>query len=124
MPGPEQRSLTQRAVWWAFDRTDRYGDPVYVPGEEIPVRWEDRKSQAIDSQGNKINVDATVGTNKLLAVNDLLWLGKLKDMPAQPTLVREVVSVEVIPDIKGRFNQYTILCRNYAGRIQIPGTGT
>lgn len=124
MPGPEVRSLQQRAVWWAYDRADRYGDPIFVPGEEIAVRWEDTKSQAIDSQGNKINVDSTVYLKQTVAVNDLLWLGKLKDLPNQPTNVREVVSIESVPDIKGRITQYTAMCRNYAGRIQIPGTGT
>lgn len=124
MPAPELTSLIQTAVWWAFDRHDRYGDPIHRPGEEISVRWEDRKSQAIDPQGNKINVDSTIYTSRLVAVNDLLWLGKLKDMPEQPTSVRRVVSVETVPDIKNRFNQYTAMCQNYAARIQIPGTGT
>lgn len=124
MPPPEVTSLIQKAVWFQYDRPDRYGDSIFVPGEEVSVRWEDRKSQAVDSQGNKINIDATVFLKQLVAVNDLLWLGKLKDMPNQPTNVREVVSIESTPDIKGRFTQYTALCRNYAGRIQIPGTGT
>ena|SRR5882672_1325116 len=124
MPHPSIAFLHQRACLWEYARADRHGDPIHTPAIEIPVRWEEGRAQAVDPQGNKINIDATAQVAQEVAVNDLMWLGKLKDLLPQPQDVKEVVGFDFTPDIKGRNIQRNVYLRNYAGAIQIPGTGT
>lgn len=110
MPPLETSFYNQAAqVWTATITPDNYGQPRVTARREIRVRWEDRKLETSDPQGNTIMVDAVVTTSEDIPVGSWLWLGEEKDWPSNNTLnpltqapLHSVTFLRRIPDVKSR----------------------
>jgi len=119
MPPPEVASLTQRAVLWPAAGVDAYGQ-VTVAAEpvEITVRWETKRQEVLDRQGNTVALDGVVVVRQDVAVGSRLWQGELCDwvgtgsgLSHDDEEIYEVKTYDQDPDIKGRaqFRQLGIM---------------
>ena len=106
MPAIEEACRKQKAMLWAYDGVNRYGQStVSSTGTEIKVRWENDRKQTLDPNGNIIAVDAVVVVGQVVTIGSIMWLGAQSDLPSDliPTSnIMQVVSYASIPDIKGR----------------------
>lgn len=126
MPAPEVTSRYQKVVLWAKTGVDRYtntlrGDPV-----QLTVRWRYTNRDAMDPQGNKIQINATVDTEQDIPMNSLLWLGTLPEWnssgsAATDTGLMEVVSFDNTPDVKNRVVKRTFGLKRYKNTLPESG---
>ncbi len=101
MPVMETDNLTQKAVLWAANGFDDYGEFRVDAPIEISVRWEDSRGDTVDANGNTVAYDAAVVVDRAITVGSVMWLGQLKDLTDTVTKLR-VVTYESVPDVKGR----------------------
>lgn len=111
MPVLEKMDLNQTAVLWLKLSENQYAQPVVNPvGVEIRVRWNDKRTQRQDKDGNPIFYDATVVVSQDVPVDSILWLGELADIPgsADPPVPEsdlfKVSKINTALDLKGRPN--------------------
>ncbi len=102
MPPLETDGRLQKAVLWAANDTDRYGELKVDAAIQIDIRWETGQKEAVDPQGNTIAFESTVIVDRVIPVGSILWLGEKNDLPNPPTNLRHVVDYSEIPDVKGR----------------------
>ena len=102
MPSIESSGRKQKAVYWALSSRDRYGDVTVSAAVEVSVRWEDREVDVLNAQGEKIKAEAVVTVGQDMAIGGLLWLGELADIATPPVDLKQIVSFDKIPDVKGR----------------------
>jgi hypothetical protein len=103
MPAPELNGRHQKAVLWEKVGLDNYGNPTLDASPvEIVVRWEEGRSESIDDNGNPIGVDAQVIVAQEIPVGSIMWRGALANLPNPPTGLKQVISYNETPDIKGR----------------------
>lgn len=107
MPPLESSNRPHKAVLWQKVGVDRYNQTTVRPGVEISVRWVSDKGEALDPNGVKISLDASVIVGQDLAIGDQLWLGLLEDWYGtgsgdNDTELMEVVTFEKTSDLKGR----------------------
>lgn len=120
MPNPESTHRKQKAVLRAASGFDDYGEAKVTAAVEIDVRWENRRDEVLDANGNTIGVDATVVVNQDIAIGSIMWLGLLKNFSAPFTNLMEVVTFNKVPDIKGRKFRRVVNLIRYSD--QIPAT--
>lgn len=108
MPAPELCNLTDYAVLWETSTSDGYGRSKVSAAVEIRVRWEDSRSESGDPQNTVQSNPVTVFVDRAIAMDSILWHGKLVDVPTVPTGLCKVVGVGYTPDIKGRVTQRTV----------------
>lgn len=109
----QSRHRHQEAVLWAYNGTNRYGEPLVLDPVEICVRWENKRTEMLDAQGNKVEVEALVVVNQDIAINSQMWLGTLSNWVGTGSAGTddEVMMVRVFnktPDIKGRCYRRTV----------------
>ncbi len=107
MPAPEVHNRPHTAVYWEKVGVDRYNNVTVRDGVDIKVRWVWTKGEALDPEGKRISIDATVILAQDVSVGDQLWLGDLEDWygtgsGGDDTEVMEIVSIERTEDLKGR----------------------
>ncbi|KKN70648.1 hypothetical protein LCGC14_0429210 [marine sediment metagenome] len=102
MPPIETISRHQKAVLWAANGFDDFGEPKVDAATEITVRWQEGLQEAVDPNGNTIALDAVVVVNQDVTVGSIMWLGKKDDLASPPVDLKQVVSFSKIPDVKGR----------------------
>jgi hypothetical protein len=101
---PANRSLYQKAVLWMYNSDDEYGDPKVDASVEISCRWEKRRSQSVDAEGNAIAVEAEVMVDREIKVDSILWKGEKNDYDASTaTDYMQVKVYDEVPDVKNRF---------------------
>ena len=111
MPDMEQSDLHQKAMYWAAASTfDNYGEQELGSPVEINVRWEYKRQELTDAQGNTIAVDAIVAVDRTVAVGSVMWLGTQKAYNALSTSPTRyyVYSFKAIPDVKNRATRKTV----------------
>lgn len=116
MPPIESINRHQKAVvWYWTGEVDEYGRPKVQQPEEIQVRWESTQRDTQDGQGRKVSYEASVKYHKTIPINSLLWLGKQVDLNEEnPTSgVMQVMSEEIVPDLKGRNTTYNYSLSRY-----------
>lgn len=111
--------LHQKAVYWAADGHDDYGDVKVAAPVNINVRWEERQSEVLDSDGNTIRIDAVVVVDREMAAGGILWLGEEADLPDSPTNLKQVVIYSTIPDVKGREFRRVVKLIKYSNELPI-----
>jgi hypothetical protein len=104
MPPIETYGRFQRAVLWRLTGTDAYGEPTRGEAEEIDIRVEFGRRQALDQSGNRIMIDAVGVVDNEIPLRSTIWLGELVDWVGtgpggSETEVMEVRTYEAIPDI-------------------------
>jgi len=107
MPSLESRDRKQTALWWYKTGVDNYGQPIIEDPVEIKVRWENKRDESLNKQGEPVAIDATVQLGQRVYPGDLMWLGTLDDWnnggsTATNNEILQVDSYNEVPDIKGR----------------------
>lgn len=116
MPQMEINDLHQFAVYQAANGSDTYGNKKVDAAIEICVRWETKRKEVQDGEGNTIVLESNVVVNQELKIGSTLWLGQLTDYPSPPTDLQQVVTYTEIPDVKNRIS------RRVAGLIKLSDT--
>lgn len=111
MPDMESDNLHQKALLWAANGINDYGQYKVDAKVEINVRWQEERRQGVDAQGSTIAIEATVVVDREITVGSIMWLGSEEDLTTDPpTGLKQVLSYRKIPDIKGRsFRRVAIL---------------
>lgn len=107
----------QKAVLWTFAGYDGHGEVKVNAAAEIDVRWEERRSETLDADGNSIAVDATVVLGQEVAVGSILWLGALADVATPPVNLKQVVVCNSVPDVKAREFRRTVGLAKYSNEL-------
>lgn len=113
MPRPDNAMMPHRAVLWRKAGADESGNTVLSAPEEIRLRWNKKRTEALQPDGTRISVDATVRTRVDLVVGDQLWLAPDPALDAleqwygtgsggHDNEVMEVVGFNWTSDVKGR----------------------
>lgn len=106
MPPVETFERHDKAVLWAKTGVGRYGEPTLAAPVELVVRWDDKKIEMADKQGDIVSYDALVVVTQDILIGSLMWHGGLDDLPGtayQPESdVMEVKVFDKCPDLKGR----------------------
>lgn len=74
MPAMESKDLHGRALLWRVSGVDNYAEILTAAPVEIRLRLNDSATEALDPQGNKIGLDATIVTAVDLGIGDVLWM--------------------------------------------------
>lgn len=115
----ETTSRHQKAVLWAANGFDDYGEPKVDAAVEIDVRWEEKLQEAVDPNGNTVAVDAVAVVNQDIVVGSIMWLGKKDDLATPPVDLKQVMAFNKIPDVKGRVFRRTVDLVRYSN--ELPG---
>ena len=107
----------QKSVLWTIAGYDGHGDVKVNAGVEIDVRWEERRSETLDANGNSIATDATVVVGQEVAVSSIMWLGNLVDVASPPVNLKQVVVYNCIPDVKCREFRRTVGLVKYSNEL-------
>ena len=110
----ESSDLHQKAVLYTLSDRDNYGRVTLNAGKEISVRWENKQSEVLDSQGVSIATDTVVYVNQDIDIGSILWLGKKIDLPSTPTELKQVISSQKIPDVKNRAFRRRLMLMKYS----------
>jgi hypothetical protein len=133
MPQLELATLTQRAVLWRANGSDAYGEPTVDDASvEVAVRWNTKRREITDKQGNTVAYDAVAMVDRKIAVGSVMWLGRLSDLqvgvagfptvsPPQDDLY-QVASYSEQPDIKGQAVARSVTLMRYKGCLPSIGT--
>lgn len=130
MPPIEQKDCLQKALIWETNGIDEYGQfKRSATSEEIDVRWIYKQSEAMDSQGTPISIDATVISLQEYKVGSFLWRGSQEDLESElpgtstgntllPTSnLFQVVMVSVTSDIRDREIRYELQLKRFNGKL-------
>lgn len=119
MPAPELIGRYQSAVLWPITSRDGYGQPVVDRDNpvELRVRWDGTRVERVDRDGNTIVIDATVITDRSIAIGSLLWQGSLDDLPGTGLVPEEDVMVVKFsddqPDLKNRHVAHSVMLMKF-----------
>lgn len=117
MPAQETTSRHQKAVLWAANGVTDYGKIKVDAAAEIDVRWEEGLQEAVDPNGETIAIDAMVVVDQDVVVGSIMWLGEKDDLATPPVDLKQVVSFNKIPDIKGREFRRTIGLIRFSNKL-------
>lgn len=115
MPTLEQLDRYQKAVYWPYVSTDDYGEAVVGVAQELTVRWVNRRREVLDANGNTVSIDATVITDREIAIGSRMWLGSIDDLPGTgsadpPTSnIMTVVAYNKTPSLLARETHHEVL---------------
>ncbi len=104
----EVANMNQKAVLYAANGYDDYGEPKVAAAVEIDVRWLTGRRESIDAQGNTIALDSQAVVDRNIPIGSALWLGALADIPSPVTDLQTVIDYQETPDIKARNFRRTI----------------
>ena len=118
MPPLERTDLLQTAVLWRRDTFDTYGEPTYLPPEEVACRWVDKRNENINPLTQTKPVDVQVILAIQARVDDVLWLGLLEDLTGTAEDIPTTGAMKIekennTPDIKQRNTRYDYGCMRY-----------
>lgn len=79
------RMMKQKAVYWAPNGTDKFGQQAYAAPVELRCRWEDKQELFIDITGTQQVSKSIVYVESDVKLDGVLWLGELEDVaPINP----------------------------------------
>ena len=117
MPPIEVQGRTQKAVLWERSDYDDYGKYTVKTPVELVVRWEDGQRQSSGAQDSVIAITGKVYVDRLIPIGSIFWKGALKDIPASPTNLKEVIDLQEVPDLKGRNTQRIAIVETYNNQL-------
>lgn len=111
------RRLHQKAVLWSNTGKNNYGEVTVGTATEINVRWEETQSDITDANGQTVAVTAEVAVDREITVGSIMWEGAEADLPDAPTNLKQVLSYQEVPDIKGRTFRRIVLLGKYGNTL-------
>lgn len=125
MPGIETNGRHQDAVYWAATSSKtRYGKLKVSAAAAIVVRWEDVYREAIDANGNPIQIVAELVVPIEIPLGTIFWQGLLADVPSPPVDLFKVVGRETVPDLKARETMRTVMLAKFSDTLPEIDAGT
>lgn len=79
MPPLTTSDLKETAVLWPVEGKDHRGTLLRGEPVEVKVRWDWRREDVLDANGQKVAIDARAGVDREVKVDSWMWLGKLDD---------------------------------------------
>lgn len=125
MPAMEVSDLHQIACYWALSTYGDYGETrmgALTDAVQLNVRWEERKSQAINPQGNTVATDVMVIVDRVVTPGGMMWLGEKDDLPSAVsslTDVYQIIEVRAIPDVKNRHTRRRCKLMRYSDTLPV-----
>lgn len=116
----ETMERNDRATLWVANGVNDYSEPTVSEPVEIDVRWESRRGERGDAQGNVVVYDAVVVVDRVIPIQSILRLGTIADYRASDTddlLLYSVVDFSGIPDLKGRNTRRLAYCKRYSNQL-------
>jgi len=125
MPHIETLYLNQKALLWAANGKDNYGEVKVDDKVQINVRWEKGDTEGLDALGNKITVNSLVVVDREIAVGSILWKGTMDDYLSgeygtgddQSVELEQVVNYSETPDIKARSFRRVVFTVRYSKEL-------
>jgi len=117
MPSPETVNRHQKAVLWAANGYDTYGDIKVSANVEIDVRWEEKRREILDPQGNSITIEAEIVVDRDITIGSIMWLGNKVDLATPPVDLKQVVAFNKTPDIKGLNYRRTVSVIRFSNEL-------
>lgn len=109
MPSIERMGLKQYAVVWFAGPVDNNGDVTVRTPVEIRCRWEESIGEQLSpTTGATRDSAQSIMVDRLIPVDSIIWLGKLKELPTTLSNLRQVVTVKNMPDVKSRDSLRTV----------------
>lgn len=107
MPAFETMDRPQTATYWEVNGVNSLGQPTVGSPVELSVQWDNSNSERLDSLGNSVVIDATIFTDRVLAMGSIVRQGTLSDWQGTgssvvPEGLMMIKTVNVTYDIKGR----------------------
>ena len=116
MPPIERSGRHQKAVLWRKVGQTDDNVPIVSAADEIDVRWNDRRTETVASDGTPLVLDATV----VIGLEDvpdgsILWKGNLENFTngAITTELFRVVTARYTPDVKARNTRRVLGLQRY-----------
>lgn len=103
------RNLRQKAMYWAPNGENEFGNTTYAEPVEISVRWTDIAELTVTKDGRTVTSKSKVMVDQDVEEGGLLWLGTEEDWedtttPEVPPTVEEggneIVLLKKIPNRK------------------------
>ena len=109
----------QKAVYWASNGYDEYGQPKVDIPVELDVRWEDIYEEALDARGNSITLDAMVVVDREVPIGSIFWKGTLVayNLLASPSGYKQAMYYGDIPDIRGQYTRQTVKLMRFSDEL-------
>jgi len=122
MPALQTRNRRQKAVYWAANSNDKFGEVKVDAAIEIKVRWEKDHNEVLDPKGASIVTEATVVVDREIIIGSILWLGALADLPALVADyedLKQAIVYNETPDIKNiaRKTRRTVKLMKYSNQL-------
>lgn len=117
MPAMEVDCLNQKAVLWASNGFDNYGNPKVDAAVEIKVRWEKGRKENLDPLTANVGIDSTVVVDRVIPLRSIMWLGALADLPSPTVDLRQVIDSGEIPDVKNRYARRVVMLTNWSDTL-------
>jgi hypothetical protein len=117
MPAIEGQFRCQKAVYWAASGINDYGVPTLDSPVEIDVRWDEGRTESINSQGSPVALDVQVVVDQDMVIGSVMWLGYLDDLPSPLTSLYDVVQFSKVPDVKGREFRRTVSLKKHGDSL-------
>jgi hypothetical protein len=121
MPAVEVSDLNQKAVLWANNGTDDYGDPKIGAPVEISVNWSWNEDAQESPTGGPVAIVGTVAVDRRIKLKSLLWLGRLAELPETKADLCQVIGYSEVPDVKGRNPRRSVTIARYSNTLPTIG---
>lgn len=113
----ELDDLLQYGVMWATAGSSEDGSQRVVAPVEIRCRWELGSILVDSSLANNYQIAGRVFVDRVIALQSILWMGKLKDKPASPEPLVQVVDFKEKWDVKCRYARRTVIIAAWNGQL-------
>lgn len=120
MPPLEHMGMVNRAVVWTIARHDGDGFPLVLAPVDLRVRWEEKNTQMVDPDGERIQVDVIVTSPQQILVGSIMWEGTIATLPdsgAPTSDIYEVVARDRGDELKGRVTRYEFGLKRYKDKL-------
>lgn len=117
MPPIEQHGLYQKATYWEFLRTDKYGKPVVKLPVEIDCRYTEGETDKNTTKDGSVSVTSSLQTAMELTVKSIVRVGDMGSIPDPPDKLLTVVSVRRGTDVKGRSVKHSSNLSKYSDSL-------
>jgi len=97
------RFAKQTATVWVDNGTDSAGDPTFATPRQISVRWEEKLSVILNSDGEQETSVARVYVSEDLKLGDYLFLGTSAASDPIPTIgAYKIKAYGKVPSLTGK----------------------
>ncbi len=118
MPAPEHSFRHQSCVLWPFAGFDDHGRYTVGSPVDIEVRWQETQREIRKPDGVLVSIEAMALVDQNIPPNSLMWLGTVETFPIDGTVpdgIKQVVSYDDVPDVKGRLHRRQVTLARYNG---------